>query len=257
MTWILDQSEWGQLRLQGPDRVRFLQGMCIGDVAALAPGEWLKTAMLSHKGRVLSIFDAVALEQELILICRPEIADRTEELLDKHLIADDVEIVAERSPVHRVLQTAADLWTAPPVWAAPPAPVSPEDELEVLRIEAGLPRYGVDVDEQNFPFETPLGQLIDYRKGCYVGQEPVARVHARGAPSKEMRGLRFVGTEPLAHGPLLDRAGKEAGRVTSHCVSPRLGCIALAYVNRAHIDACELVVGERHCAVVDLPFAAR
>lgn len=257
MTVILDQSGWGQISLVGADRMRFLQGMCMSDVSNLKePGDWLKTAMLSHKGRVLSIFDVIHRGDSLLVVCRPELSDKTETLLDKHLIADDVELVREQNSIYRVFRCAAEVWTAPAHFAPLPSPASPESELECLRIEAGLPRYGVDVDEKNFPFETPLSQLIDYEKGCYVGQEPVARVHARGAPSKELRGLSISGEEEISEGAqLLDAEGKEAGSLRSRCRSPRLGWIALAYVKRGHLEGgTALQVEGRPCEIQDLPF---
>ncbi|MBE7451614.1 MAG: hypothetical protein HS111_22775 [Kofleriaceae bacterium] len=66
-------------------------------------------------------------------------------------------------------------------------------EVEIARVEAGLLRYGQDVDEDAFPFETPLAAFLDYGKGCYVGQEPVFRVHAQGQGARVLRGLRVDG----------------------------------------------------------------
>ena len=72
--------------------------------------------------------------------------------------------------------------------------------VERLRIRAGFLRYGVDVDEDHFPFETPLAQFLDYGKGCYVGQEPVFRVHAQGNAARTLRGLVVEGDAPIARG---------------------------------------------------------
>jgi folate-binding protein YgfZ len=119
------------------------------------------------------------------------------------------------------------------VLAPPPGPVASADELEVARVEAGLLRYGQDVDEDTFPFETPLAAFLDYGKGCYVGQEPVFRVHAQGQGARMLRGLRVDGDGAVARGALVRHPERDkAGAVTSAVVSPRLGSIALAFLHR-------------------------
>jgi folate-binding protein YgfZ len=106
--------------------------------------------------------------------------------------------------------------------------------LDALRIEAGRAWYGTDVTEENLLHET--GLLREYHspsKGCYVGQEVIARLEARGGNvNKMLRGLRL--SAPAQAGAALTSAGQEVGRVTTAAVSPRLGPIAMAYVRRSH-----------------------
>jgi folate-binding protein YgfZ len=250
---IVDQTG-PTIVVTGGDRVRFVNGMCMGNVAAIAPGGFLRTAMLSPKGRVLSIFDVVARPDDLVLVLQPDLVEPTRLILERHAIADDVAFGVIELPIHRVWPDAAAVWTAPPIVAPPPAPPAAAADVEVRRVEAGMPRFGVDVGEDNFPFETPLERVIDYKKGCYVGQEPVARVAARGSASKRLCGLRVTGDGPLTRGDAIEAGGKP-GVVTSAVVSPALGSIALGYLPRGAWDAGTTVeVAGRSATVSDLPF---
>jgi folate-binding protein YgfZ len=106
---------------------------------------------------------------------------------------------------------------------------------EIARIEAGRPEWGVDIDDATIPQEANLDELhaISYTKGCYVGQEVVARVHFRGHVNKQLRGLLCGRTDPPpARAELLDSSGKLVGDVRSSALSPRLGAVALAMVRR-------------------------
>jgi folate-binding protein YgfZ len=137
-----------------------------------------------------------------------------------------------------------------------------DDAFEVLRVEAGTPRYGVDMEEDRLVLEANLDDAVSLTKGCYLGQEVVARATARGHINRKLRGLVLDGDRPAARGARLSGAGRDdAGLVTSSVISPRVGApIALAYVHRTLWDAgTELVVhdpaGDRRARVVDLPFA--
>jgi folate-binding protein YgfZ len=109
-----------------------------------------------------------------------------------------------------------------------------EEALEVLRVEAGIPRYGVDMDEEIIPLEARLDHAIHYGKGCYIGQEIVARMHYRGHPNKLLMPLRFEGTTPPP--PQTDiypepNAEKRNGWVTSAVFSPTLhAVVGLGYI---------------------------
>lgn len=106
---------------------------------------------------------------------------------------------------------------------------------DIARIEAGRPEWGIDIDDSTIPQEANFDELhaISYTKGCYTGQETVARVHFRGHVNRHLRGLRCTAPEPLpARAQLYDEAGKLVGDVRSTAVSPRIGGIALAMVRR-------------------------
>ncbi len=136
-------------------------------------------------------------------------------------------------------------------------PVS-EAAAECLRIERGVPRYGVDMDDSVIPQEAGLNErAVSFTKGCYVGQETVARLFYRGRPNRHLRGLRLAA--PAEPGAELSVGDREVGRISSSAVSPGLGPIALALVRReAQPGATVAVGGEGNSAeVVELPFAAR
>jgi folate-binding protein YgfZ len=140
--------------------------------------------------------------------------------------------------------------------------------FEVLRVEAGTPRYGADMDEDRLVLEAGLDDAVSLTKGCYLGQEVVARATARGHINRKLRGLALDGAAAAAPGARVSGPGRdEAGVVTSSVVSPRFGAIALAYVHRTLWDAgTELTVHDaagaggsagasaRRAVVHDLPF---
>jgi tRNA-modifying protein YgfZ len=130
-----------------------------------------------------------------------------------------------------------------------------EQAVECLRIERGRPRYGVDLDETVIPQEAGLNErAVSFAKGCYVGQETVARLHYRGKPNRHLRGLIF--SEPAAPGQQLRLGERAVGRVTSTALSPLLGAIGLALVRREAEPGSIVAVGEQNATaeIVELPF---
>lgn len=107
-----------------------------------------------------------------------------------------------------------------------------ENTFETLRIEAGVPRYGIDMDETNVVTETNLDDAVSFTKGCYVGQEIIVRIKHRGHVAKKLTGIVLNGASPAARGANISSSdGKEIGRITSCTFSPKLNrAIALGYV---------------------------
>ena len=138
----------------------------------------------------------------------------------------------------------------------PGIPQGTEQLWEIVRVEAGRPAIGVDMDENTIPQEANLDALgaISFSKGCYTGQETVARVHFRGHVNRHLRGI--VGTAPLTRGAqLTDANGKIVGDVRSAVISPRYGPIALAMIRREVTSADSVVLDNGgEARVVDLPF---
>ena len=135
------------------------------------------------------------------------------------------------------------------------APRVGEETAEVVRIEHGRPRYGVDLDEGVIPQEAGINErAVSFTKGCYVGQETVARLHYRGKPNRHLRGLRL--SRPVTSGEPLRLGEKEVGRTGSVAVSPVNGPIALALVRREASPGDTLAVGDGAVTaeVVALPF---
>jgi folate-binding protein YgfZ len=130
--------------------------------------------------------------------------------------------------------------------------------FDALRIEAGWPRYGQDVTEENLVQETGWeSRAVSFTKGCYLGQEVVIRVHHRGHPNRYLRGLRLPEPLPLP-GSTLYADGKPVGTVTSTARSPRLGPIGLGYVRREVAPGARVRVGDPEAGaeaeVLALPF---
>ena len=134
---------------------------------------------------------------------------------------------------------------------------------EIARVEAGRPEWGIDIDESTIPQEANLDELdaISYTKGCYIGQEVVARVHFRGHVNRHLRGLRAASIDgPPTGSQLIDDSGTHVGDVRSSVASPRLGGIALGMVRREVAPGTSLTAkwetGERRVDVCLLPFPA-
>jgi tRNA-modifying protein YgfZ len=138
--------------------------------------------------------------------------------------------------------------------AAGAVPVS-EDAAEVVRVEHGRPRYGVDLDEGVIPQEAGLNErAVSFTKGCYVGQETVARLFYRGKPNRHLRGLRLSALG--SPGDVLRVGEKQVGKLASVVVSPAHGPIALALVRREAQPGDTVTVGDGDTTaeVVELPF---
>lgn len=154
-----------------------------------------------------------------------EIAGRSVRLANRPLLgvdgwtlwvaADDAEAVAEA------------------LLAAPGVEPVGFDALDTVRIEAGVPRWGRDYDDSNLPQETGVEEALNFTKGCYLGQEVVARIHYRGGVNRMLRGLQFDGDEPPAEGTELLLDGRAVGKVGSAALSPSLeGPVGLAVLHK-------------------------
>jgi len=127
--------------------------------------------------------------------------------------------------------------------------------VEILRIEAGVPRFGAEMGSATMPAEAGIVEdAVSFTKGCYIGQETVARLHYKGKPNRHLRGLRL--SSPAESGAALRLGEKEVGRLGGVAVSPAFGPIGLAILRREAEPGAELAVGEDGVTarVVDLPF---
>jgi tRNA-modifying protein YgfZ len=135
--------------------------------------------------------------------------------------------------------------------AAGAEPVSAE-AAELVRIEHGRPRYGIDMSDENLPGEAGIVErAVSFTKGCYVGQEPVARMFHKGHPNRHLRALLL--SAPVEPGTPVVASGKEVGRVTSAGVSPTHGAIALAILRREVQPGDEATAGSATARVVEPP----
>jgi folate-binding protein YgfZ len=180
-------------------------------------------------------------------------------------------IFGGEAPPAVVARTAADTRRGAPAvnaWARPAQasdceswragrslPLLTQHLLTTLRVEAGIASFGIDFDDTRFPQETGAeADAVSYTKGCYLGQEVIARLHYRGQAQNVLRGLRFEGTTPEP-GTAVLHDGREAGRATSVADSPRFGPIGLAILHRrAEPGSAIELLGGGQAEVVELPF---
>jgi folate-binding protein YgfZ len=219
-TWA--PSGRDRFSVEGPDATSYLQGQLSQDVESLGVGESTWTFLLDPSGKLGTWLRVTRTgEQAFVLDGDPGTAEPAMARLDRFK-----------------LRTAADIERLDPDPSAEPEPALERDEVE--RIEAGVPRYGAEIVDDVIPAE--LGQwLIDasvsFTKGCYTGQELVARVDSRGGNvPRHLRGLVVEGdvVAPVGSEIVTDPTGtaKVVGTVTSSARSSELGPIALAFVHR-------------------------
>jgi folate-binding protein YgfZ len=286
---LVDRSDRGMFVVRGAEAADFLQGQVSNDVESLAPGQGCYATVLNHKGklrtdlRILRGDDFFWLDAEAIghAVVRHmldtytlgrdvqwEDAGATHAILS--LIGPGADGLAEQPPApeeHAFVDTGAGLWVrtdlgidvlcsrerAEGLRAELGVEEVAEDAAECLRIESGRPRLGLDMDAETIPQEAGINErAVDFEKGCYVGQETVARLHYKGKPNRHLRGLRL--SEPVERRTDIVLGEKVVGRVGSTCVSPRLGPIALALVRREAAPGDVVRVGDAEARVVDLPF---
>ncbi|TIC79435.1 folate-binding protein YgfZ [Nocardioides sp. GY 10127] len=271
---FVDLSHRDVLRISGPDRLTWLHDLTTQFFRDLAPGRWTHALLLSPQGHVEHAFTGVddgeaftlhtepgrgeallAFLTRMVFWSKVELEDVTDELAVTWRAKPGVAVAVEDAeeagvephrqgydlvPREQLASYAAAAGPAAGLWA-----------FEALRIERGEPRLGIDTDERTIPNEVGwVGPAVHLDKGCYRGQETVARVHTLGRPPRRLVMLHLDGTEnrlPAAGSPLTvagDERGKEIGFVGSSARHHELGPIALALVKRnVPIDATLVVDG--------------
>ena len=246
-------------RLTGPDAARYLNGQATNDVTGLADGHACYAAVCTAKGRMEGDVSIARHGAEFYLDADPVLHESLGARLEKYLIADDA-----------VLEDVSDLWSLRHVFGAAPPPMLEAgfviayarfgvpghdlwsatdananaviagatvaaDVIETLRLEHGIPRWGAELTTATLPPEAGPRMLaaISYTKGCYVGQETIARLKSVGHVNRSLVFLRSDSAAFPAPGAKLNQDGHETGVVTSSGYSPRLEKgIALGYANR-------------------------
>jgi folate-binding protein YgfZ len=254
----------GFVGVEGPEAGEYLERMLSNEVESLELGESCDALLLTAKGRVVAPMTVWRRGvDDFLLLTEPELAEPLRRELVRSRFAtkasieleehDSVLVLGKEVPPGAVANRdygvpAYELVDdEPPHWAE-----LTDEELERLRILARTPRFGRELDERVLPAEAGLdGRAVSFTKGCYPGQEPVARLHYRGHPNRTLRVLAFDGVSPDADAELtLD--GKVVGRVTSVAPDPEQGVVALAYVRREVPDDAELHAGSAVARPLDL-----
>jgi folate-binding protein YgfZ len=269
---LVDESPRGKIEVSGADAARFLHNLTTNDIVHLTNGAVCEAFLTTAKAKVIAYLlivrqDSAANQPAFWLDTTTGAEDKVMQHLDRFLISEQVEFVnhtrefaqmhfaGPRAPVlmeqlgmnpirrHDALglpgydivcpsDQAASVWQRLIDAGARP---TGREACEILRIEAGLPREGADIDENTFAPEVGrIAQTISYTKGCYLGQESIVMARDRGQVNRSLVGVKLP-EGPVPHGSHLFAQGKEVGRVTSSVLSPRLGtAIGLAYVRRGH-----------------------
>jgi len=247
--------------VRGPDAASYLQAMVSNDVEALGIGDACDALILTPKARVIA--PLVVLRRALddfLLLTEHGLGQRVRATLVRSRFAMkcDIELEAHVSSV--VLGGSEGIPTedygepAVEILDEALAPTVSEDELEILRIRAGTPRFGREIDDRILPAEAGLdARAIDFEKGCYPGQEPVARQHYRGRVNRTLRGLEVVGAAVPEYDAEIALGDKVVGRVTSAARNGDL-VVALGYVRVEVPSGAELSVEGRTARQLNSPF---
>jgi folate-binding protein YgfZ len=237
------------VRVAGPDAADYLQRMVSNDVEALAVGEACPALLLTAKARVIAPLIALRRDDDdFLLLTEPGLGELVRAHLTRMRLRARCEVEVEEHDAALVFGGsdgfATDWPGARETLDAGLEPTLSVEELELRRIEDGVPRWEHEIDDRILPAEAGLDAThVSFSKGCYPGQEPVARLHFRGHPN---RGLRVIELEELPErdSPLL-HDGREVGRVTSAARREDGTVVALAYVRTEVPDDAPLALAAR------------
>lgn len=287
----------GLIEVSGGEAVQFLNGLITNDVGKLEPSAWMSAAFPNAQGRLLAPVRVLRLGDKFLFETEEATREKVFQNLFRFTFAGDFKVddlsekissIAVRGkdfpganlkiPSANEVARDEDRFVVRAVHAvgfdafvtveseaefigrlktSGAVEISPET-VEVLRVESGEPVYGVDMDETTIVPEVDLANLISYQKGCYIGQEIIARIYFRGHVAKKLTGLIFEDTvEPLdlKNADIKSIEGKNAGRVTSSVFSPQLGkTVALAFVRYDYLaEGTKLTIGDSTARVKNLP----
>ena len=288
---LVDRSYRGKLRLTGGEAADYLQGQVTNDVEGLEPGQGCYAALLTNKGQIVADMRVLRGPDFIWLDVEPRSMPALTRNAQMYGIGRDVQatdvtgdhaILSLIGPEARaaldvevpeteygwvegqhgmyvatdvgvdVICPAAD---ADSVRAALGVEPVSEEAAECLRIETGRPRLGYEIAGGVIPQEAGLNErAVNFEKGCYVGQETVARLHWKGKPNRHLRGLRL--SEPAETGDEISNGERVVGRIGTAAVSPVHGPIALAILRREVGPGDRVKVGDRgaDAEVTSLPF---
>jgi tRNA-modifying protein YgfZ len=271
----LDRSERPKLRFTGPQRAWFLHQILTQEFEDIEPGQAREAAMLTAHGRMVGYLEVLATEDALLAHMEPELSPEFPEAIRRYVFATQVEIedvthdyalilvagddIAGLTglppdiaiqPTHGLGSPAAYLWTpkshaagAMTALADAGARRATEGEIESIRIRNGAPRWGKDMDTKTFPQEAGIDSYaVHFEKGCYVGQEAMAKIHFRG---KVNRRLAILEGEGLSEGTDVTQEGAKVGTVTSSAPG-----LALAMVKYTVEPGTVVDVGDEQAKVV-------
>jgi folate-binding protein YgfZ len=292
---FIERSELGRLLLRGVDRRTYLHGILTNDIQSLAAGAGCYAALLTPQGRMITDMHVYELGDATLITLPLSLAPAIRDRLDQYIFAEDVQVedassgtvqyglygplaedVVARLTIQPLLGVVRSDEIGLPGFEvialrgqAPElerllteAGARPVDRgvAEIFRVEAGMPRFLVDMNTDTIPLEASIeDRAISMSKGCYPGQEVIVRVLHRGGGrvAKKLVGMVFpAGGAVPAVGEKVKSGEREIGSVTSAVMSPRLARpVALGYVHRDFVaPGTRVSVGEAEAEVSALPF---
>ncbi|MGZ8692887.1 MAG: CAF17-like 4Fe-4S cluster assembly/insertion protein YgfZ [Gaiellaceae bacterium] len=218
------------LRVAGPDAADYLQRMVSNDVEALAVGDTCDALLLTAKARVIAPLRIIRrAADDFLLLTEPELGETVRTALVRMRFAAKAELEPEEHESWLVLggEEVID--------ERPAGEEVGEEQLERWRIESGIPRWGREIDDRILPAEAGLDEThISFSKGCYPGQEPIARQRYRGKVNRKLRVLKIDGEAEPGDELLLD--GKKVGRITSAVPGLALGYVRVEVPADAELE---------------------
>jgi folate-binding protein YgfZ len=239
------------VRVAGPDAADFLERMVSNEVASLPPGESRDALLLTPKARVIAPLRVLRrADDDFLLLTEPELGEVVRSRLLRARFAAKCELAPEEHVSAIVLGEGEGIPTTD--YGVPARELldageadGDVEELERLRIEAGTPRFGREIDDRVLPSEAGLDErAISFSKGCYPGQEPIARLRYRGQANRRLAVLELDEEHTPAFDAELRLGGKVVGRVTSAVAG-----LALGYVRKEVEGGAVLELEGRHAKV--------
>ena len=265
------EQKRGLIAVWGKEAVQFLDGMITNDLKTLEDGQQMLAAFPNPQGRLIAVVRVLRQGDRFLFETEEATREKLFQNLFRFTFAGDF-FIEELSEKYRYFDVfgdsffdvdgalkfkgpGADGWFVLVESENDFEGVAIDDEtFETLRIEAGIPKFGIDMDETTIVPELGFPEMISYTKGCYVGQEIIARIHFRGHVAKQLTGLTVEGE--VSPGDELTIEGKNAGAVRSVTYSPKLEKhVALSFVRYDHLaEGTELSVDGHSVQVTALPF---
>ncbi len=269
---IADRSQRAKLRVTGEQRAWFLHQVLTQAFEDVQPGDARDAAMITAHGRMSGYVETLATQESIYCHCEPDLRDTLPDLIRSYVFATRAEIddvtdefglvliagdgwrdsIQESVPVPRIHPTRSLGIPAGYVWLDRPyvadilsalrsegADVATEEELEAIRISNGVPRWGAEMDTKTFPQEVGIdAYAVHFDKGCYLGQEAMAKINFRGKVNRRLARVELDGE--LEPGSTLELDDKKVGAITS--VTDHVGLALIKY----DIDAGTLLRSGEH-----------
>ncbi len=263
MSWIAPVTPelvW----FSGPDTVRFLNDIISQEIGTMSPGQASRSFLLAPRGKLDHLLWVLRGEDLVGLVADPGRGEDLETTLRRYRIRVKVDIERDTRPLWLVMGEGESGWTGGPdaplsadlswpgqarrlVSEDPGLPVGTAEQYDEARIKAGEPLWGVDVDDGTIPQETGLeDRMVDFSKGCFLGQELVGRIHMRGHVNRFLRHLEL--SSPVAAGTAVTDDGKEVGTMSSVA-----GLLGLGMVRREIEPGAKVEVGGVSAIVRETP----